>query len=331
MPSQLIKMSLLLCWLISFGAHAAEIQLSPLNINRHEITSSGVSSGAFMSVQLHIAHSQTFSGAASIAGGVYWCSQGDSQIAQSDCTSSPKTTSPDAPLKKVSELEASGLIDETTDMQDDRVLLFSSDKDTVVNAKNSVRLNEFYKALMPAAQIKVDENHEAAHGFPTLSYGNPCGLGFSPWLLKCNYDMAAEILSWMLNKTLDAKVAMVPENLKEFSQTPFIDAQTPLYKKGWIYIPTSCAKGESCALHVALHGCMMTPDSIQDKFVKNAGYNEWAEANHVVVLYPQSIAVTKVNPYGCWDWFGFTGQNFMTQKAPQIKAIKAMVDVISGH
>ena len=46
------------------SAPKALSDLPKLNIDRARITTSGVSSGAFMALQLHIAHSNLFSGAA---------------------------------------------------------------------------------------------------------------------------------------------------------------------------------------------------------------------------------------------------------------------------
>ena len=42
-------------------------------------------------------------------------------------------------------------------------------------------------------------------------------------------------------------------------------------------------------------------------YVKNAGYNELAEANNLVILYPQILLSDEnpVNPNGCWDYWGY--------------------------
>jgi len=32
------------------------------------------------------------------------------------------------------------------------------------------------------------------------------------------------------------------------------------------------------------------------------------------------------NPRGCWDWWGYTGPDYHTHTAPQIHAVKAMLD-----
>ena len=53
--------------------------------NVSDITVSGISSGAFMAVQLHIAFSSIISGAAVYAGGPYWCAQGSLNTAMMEC------------------------------------------------------------------------------------------------------------------------------------------------------------------------------------------------------------------------------------------------------
>ena len=55
------------------------------NYNVSDVTVSGLSSGAFMAVQLHVAYSSIISGAAVYAGGPYWCAQGNLNTATLDC------------------------------------------------------------------------------------------------------------------------------------------------------------------------------------------------------------------------------------------------------
>ena len=63
-----------------------------------------------------------------------------------------------------------------------------------------------------------------------------------------------------------------------------------------------------------------------------AGYNRWAETNRIVVLYPQARATwgMPLNPYGCWDWWGYTGTAYTGKSAPQIAALRAMVEKLAG-
>jgi poly(3-hydroxybutyrate) depolymerase len=70
-------------------------------------------------------------------------------------------------------------------------------------------------------------------------------------------------------------------------------------------------------------------------FVRDAGYNRWAESNAMLVLYPQTIArygfggwpVNFVlNPNGSWDWWGYTGSVYRTRNVAQMRAVRAMVE-----
>jgi poly(3-hydroxybutyrate) depolymerase len=87
-------------------------------------------------------------------------------------------------------------------------------------------------------------------------------------------------------------------------------------------------------VHVAFHGCRQSADTIGTAFVRDAGYNRWADAHRLIVLYPQTIArygwsfsaSSAYNPNGCWDWWGYTGTNYHTKAAPQIQAVKAMIE-----
>lgn len=304
---------------------AAE-SLPSYKIEPKQITISGISSGAYMAVQMHVAFSKLFSGVASVAGGTYWCAKGSLQKGQLECMGLPNRTPPTDQIAKVKELAAAGEIDPIENLRDQKIYIFSSPKDTVVHASNGDRLQQFYSAFLDPAQIKRESSVPAAHGYPTLDAGSPCGKGGLPWLLKCNFDEAGEILTSMYG-TLNAKGAFVPEHLHSFSQKEFAPGEAPLFESGWVYVPATCAAGEPCKLHVALHGCQMNPDYIGDQFASQAGYNEWAETNHIIVLYPQSAKIAE----SCWDWLGFTGPNYMLQTGTQMAALKKMIDRVRGE
>src|SRR3954471_22520375 len=51
----------------------AVVQLQRYRIDPSKVFVAGISSGGFAAVQMHVAHSSTFKGAAIYAGGVYWC------------------------------------------------------------------------------------------------------------------------------------------------------------------------------------------------------------------------------------------------------------------
>lgn len=297
-------------------------------ITPNNITTSGISSGAYMAIQMHMAFSKIISGSASISGGVYWCSEGNLVTAQMDCMKYPKTESPETPLMKMRTYENEGLIDSISNLKNHRSFIFSSYADTVVNSKNSLRLENFLKSLMPATNVTHLKMQDVAHGMPTLNFGNPCSQGRSPWLLNCNLDLAGEIFK-NLYKRLKPRGRFIPENLSSFSQKEFdTKGEGLLHARGWIYVPSSCRAGETCRLHIAFHGCQMSPEFIEDTYVKNAGYNEWAESNHIVVLYPQT-SKSLINPQACWDWFGLTGPMYATKAGPQMQALFNLIRTLA--
>lgn len=58
---------------------------------------------------------------------------------------------------------------------------------------------------------------------------------------------------------------------------------------GFLYVPNACLS-QTCKLHVALHGCLMAARNIGDIYVRNSGYNTVADANNIIVVYPQADA-----------------------------------------
>ena len=70
-------------------------------------------------------------------------------------------------------------------------------------------------------------------------------------------------------------------------------------------------------------------DRVNDDFVRDAGYNRWAAANRIVVLYPQATQ-SALNPNRCWDFWGYTGLDYRARSGPQMRAVKGMVDRLLG-
>jgi hypothetical protein len=305
-------------------------ELPKLDLDPSRITVSGVSSGGFMAVQLHVAYSSVFNGAASLAGGIYECSKGDVGRSQNVCMSGPQNIVAKDHVEIAKARALAGEIDDLNNIANDRVAVFSSPKDLVIKPVASDKLVEFYEALVSKPSITRLTNPDAAHGFPTLGYGNQCSMMGSPWLLKCNDDVAGKVLAAIepASRAMTARGAQDLSNLIYFDQSKLLPATSRMYGWGAAYIPKACRTASAkCGLHVALHGCQMNPDFIQKQFVENAGYNEWAETNSMVVLYPQSAKGTG-NPYGCWDWFGFSGANYTTKTGAQMQAVRTLMTAI---
>ena len=134
-----------------------------------------------------------------------------------------------------------------------------------------------------------------------------------------------------------------------FDQAPFLPARQRhgLDDTGFVYVPADCEGGAArCRLHVVFHGCRQAAgyrqggpgspngDPFGDAFARHAGYNEWAEANRIVVLYPQVKPADDLflpNPRGCWDFWGYSGTaDFGTKRNAQVCAVKGMIDRLTG-
>ena len=82
-------------------------------------------------------------------------------------------------------------------------------------------------------------------------------------------------------------------------------------------------------MHIAFHGCGQNRTVIGDSFARDSGFARWADTNNLIVLFPQT-ATTPINPQGCWDWWGYSGPDYLTRNAPQIIAVRRMVERMSG-
>lgn len=305
------------------------------NVDSNQISTSGISAGAYMAGQLHVAHSSTVMGAGLIAGGPYYCAQGNLTTALMSCMGglmgSPSADNLASIAKK---LVSDGQIDDVRHLQKSNIFVLSGQNDRVVGKPVVHAGISFYEKLgVPAAQIKVVEDLQVGHAFPTENYGNSCSAAQSaPYISNCNYDGAGEILKQIYGQ-LKTKVAAKPENIIEFSQAEYTEASPSslsMGDKAYAYVPTTCKAKEKCRLHVAFHGCAQSIADIQDKFYTKTGYNEWAEANNIIVIYPQVVRdYLKGNNNACWDWWGYTGSNFHTKNGPQIKAVYNMIQGFS--
>ena len=64
-------------------------------------------------------------------------------------------------------------------------------------------------------------------------------------------------------------------------------------------------------------------------FIEGSGFARWADTNRLVILFPQ-VEASVLNPKACWDWWGYTGKNFLTKDAPQIAALWRMVERLAS-
>lgn len=281
-----------------------------------------------MSGQLLVAASDKIAGAAILAGGIYGCAEGSPDKAQNTCMKDPDKISVDELIKNATELQKKGVIPPLENLQSKRIYILQGTEDKTVHPGAGQKLLQWSQRLFPAGAIHAEMNLPVGHGFPTVDFGNDCAKAKLPWLNKCGFDSAKSLLEHLYQLPLKPGTA-VTANLVKFDQRPFTTQQSMMAIDGYIYTPKDCQNTNSnCHLHIALHGCNQSPIVAEDAFIANAGYNSWAESNRIIVLYPTAKA-GKNNPVGCWDWWGYTGSEYLTSKAPQIQSILKMVEHLS--
>ena len=309
------------------AARADEAALPKLNLDPARTTVSGLSSGAYMAHQVHVAFSDHVSGAALIAGGPYHCAEGSLQTALARCMTPADGAGPDvSALAKFTEAQAkTGKIAPLSGLAGSHVLILHGKADKTVAESLSTDTAALYKALTPAGSKPLVLNEDLAraftHTFPTVANGAACDTATSPYVGKCGFDAAASIFNHLYGKP---KHADGTGELRTFDQDAY-GHDAFLGKKGYVYIPKACAAGERCALHIAFHGCQQNADTVGEAFVRDAGYNAEADTHHVVVLYPQTrTSMAPLNPKGCWDWWGYGGEGYDTREGVQMRAVAAM-------
>lgn len=317
--------------LLLAGCTKPEAPLAPptqtLSIDSSRVSVSGISSGAYMASQFHMAYSDLISGVGLIAGGPYWCAQGSLKTALGSCAADA-----DVDLESIwayAEAAAgNNKIAALENLEQARVWLFHGTNDVLVAKEVVLAAQSFYEHYIAAHQIAFVDSIDAVHGMPTLDAGVPCDEFATPYLNACEYDAAGAILQH-LNGSLEPRQDAAG-SLQQIDTTGYQDAE--LWDVAYLYVPESCKDGAKCGLHIAFHGCGQSAEFIGDAFATGAGYNEWADSNKLLVLYPQvrSSKLAPMNPLGCWDWWAYTDDDYATRNGAQPAAIKALIDSLAG-
>jgi hypothetical protein len=227
------------------------------------------------------------------------------------------------------QLSAGGRIDATANLASAPVWLFTGANDATVAREVVEGLHAFYRAYR--ADAVIVRHKQAGHAMVTQDAGNrDCDATRSPFINDCDYDAAGLMLERLLGKLQPPRPA-ISGKLMRFDQASFGGKPLSLDDEGYLFVPEACESG-GCRVHVAFHGCRQGKSFVAERFVREAGYNRWADANRLIVLYPQAIARywSPYNPRGCWDWWGYTGAQYHTREGAQIRAVRAMLERLSA-
>lgn len=299
-----------------------------LNIDTDRVTVAGMSAGAQMAHQLHIAYPEVFSGAALLAGGPFGCAEGSLSTAMSRCMGKVDGDLPvNRFLAQAREAAESGDLGSLELLTNDPVWLFHGALDTIVSAALSEATVAFYAGL-DVENIRYVNDVQAAHIFPTLNNGNACDAVVPPFVGACNYDMAGESLQFLygdLNPPVDQVTTRLTEVLLPAAKS------AGLLEQAFVFAPAACSDGEkACAAQMILHGCNQSRAQLGTRFIELSGYLEWAEANDIVLAFPQ-VAVAAANPFACWDWWGYTGEAYRWRHGAQMKVLSDWILQLAGN
>jgi len=309
---------------------SAAAQLLPqLSVNPDTIAVSGFSSGGCFATQFHAAFSGTVSGVGSFSGCPF-------------LSGSEIGFHVDGIVVATRDLAASGAIDPTENMSGDQVFIFQGHKDPIVPWTNAGLIHQFYSEFVPEHNIEEKSDLQATHGMPSDSYGCACDT-LCPYFYinNCDYNGAAAIFQ----KTLPGFVTSSSDQttsgtLQRFDQEEFYNNDAgghSMESQGYVYIPQRCTNGaHQCHLHINFHGCGMGSNWIGDNYIRHSGFLPLADANNVIVLFPQIHPLNSAgNANGCWDWWGYLGDTegfaYATRSGLQMRGIAAMLERISGR
>ncbi|MFW6346869.1 MAG: poly(3-hydroxybutyrate) depolymerase [Halomonas sp.] len=309
-----------------------------LDARQGEASVLGVSSGGYMATQLAVAWPERFAGLGVLAAGPWSCAQGSLGLALGQCMETRRGMPDRDDLRqRLDDYRRRELVGDAEALARLQVYVWHGEEDEVVEPALGTALADQFREWLadPERQLRHRQDADIGHGWPidaALSDAEPaelgdCRGGGNTHLLACDRDIAGEALAW-LHGDLATPAEGAPEGeLHRFDQGDF--AAKGLADTGYLFVPAGCEAGD-CAVTLALHGCNMGAEMVDEAFVRHTGLNAWAAANRRIVLYPQAESRLG-NPQGCWDWWGYAESTWQldplhdTRQGTQAEALMAML------
>jgi poly(3-hydroxybutyrate) depolymerase len=314
----------LAAWLLA-GCGAEPEQLPapalPGSIAQGSVSVSGISSGGALAQQLQLAHTDLFTGAGILAAPPFACAEGQLKHALGRCLDpGPEGLPVDHFAELLRAAQADGRADSAAGLAGDRVWLFHGTQDEAIARPVMNATAEFYAGLLPPGQLRYVTEVPAAHVFPVLDGPHACAAFEFPYLGDCDYDAAGELLNF-LYPGLVAPAEDVPAVGADALQPTTLTGadEAGLESRAWLYLPPECPV-DGCRLHLVLHGCGQAEGQVDQAFMLGSGYLPWARANGIVLAFPQ-VSPSLTNPLACWDWWGYTGDEYLWKEGAQARVL----------
>ena len=305
------------------------VPLPALNADLSQVTVSGLSSGAFMAHQIHVAYSDRIKGqddggrtlrlfrrpAMSGGDGVLLVAQRPMQLARLCLDRQLAEARRIWPVGKPKIPNRATLQRATS-----QVYIARGARDLVVGNPQTQGLHDFYvKAGVPEGNIAMacstgEACSFSGHAVVTPNGPRKCSDNEHPFLNKCDEQnvpdeilklfYAAKLGRWNPpSQTLTGQLIAFSQD-KELENLKDIDTRKHhLAETGYLYVPKVCRERQ-CPVHVAFHGCVQSEavlaandkeirrlrpgEAHNNSFVRDAGYNASADANGIIILYPQA-------------------------------------------
>mmetsp|Transcript_13663 Transcript_13663/g.15326 ORF Transcript_13663/g.15326 Transcript_13663/m.15326 type:complete len:252 (-) Transcript_13663:43-798(-) len=228
-------------------------------------------------------------------------------------------------FKKVKKLSRSNQIDNPDNLEDSRVFIFSGSLDSVVVPDVVQKTQRFYRRFL--ADVTSIFDFPINHTMPTVGYGQKCDQATFPLIGKCGFNGALVSLQQIYpEKDIDTAASYNPKNLFTLGQNT---TGTTMGANAYVYAPLACQDlNANCSLHVVFHACGQSIEYIGLQYVEKTGYNEVAEASNLVILYPQATIDPNYNPLGCWDFWGYTNEDYVTKSGIQIAEVERLITTL---
>ena len=276
---------------------------------RHSV--SGQSAGGSAAVQHLVAFSSLVDGAAVAAGSPYGCGS----LARPDYTCMYGTGMSIRNANQYLEQRAAeGKIDDPKNLKRTPVILFSGSSDSMVYTKVMIEVQKQLQSYVDEDKLHTNFDTTAGHVW-SIDHG-ACVCGVCPYgglgnfqccqANNCEYDLSGEFMRATYGMHVKPRATASPK-LYWINQWDYWTAGPPKLTATvmeWLvaYVPDSCKAAPSqCKLHINYHGCSKPEWHERIAWATGLDLNEYAEANDMIVLYPQAQG-SRSSGEGCWNW-----------------------------
>ncbi len=229
------------------------------------------------------------------------------------------------------EMRASrGKIDDPKNLRRTPVVLFNGRGDEMVYKKVMVETHKQLSEYIDADKLSTNFNTAAGHVW-SIDSGR-CRCGQCPYgglenlecchVNNCGYDLSGAFMRATYGSRVKPRVA-ASSQLYWINQWDYWRGGAPQNSTvmEWMmaYVPRRCqASPGQCKLHINYHGCVSPGWRPRIMWAQEINLNEYAEANDMIVLYPQAQGSDNSGE-GCWNWEAYVDDaDFDTRDGKQL-------------